>query len=43
MLSRNVLTFIQHVAKEGTLNIDLDDEITGAMAVTHDGTTRITS
>jgi H+-translocating NAD(P) transhydrogenase subunit alpha len=35
MLSRNVLTFVQHLlTKEGTLNVDLADEITGAMVVT---------
>lgn len=35
MLSRNILTFVQHVlTKEGTLNIDRADEITGAMIVT---------
>jgi NAD(P) transhydrogenase subunit alpha len=37
MLSRNVLTFIQHITKEGAMNIDLSDEITGAMAMTHGG------
>jgi NAD(P) transhydrogenase subunit alpha len=37
MLSRNVLTFVQHVSKEGALNVDLGDEITGAMAMTHAG------
>ena len=40
MLSRNVLTFVQHVAKDGGLNIDLNDEITGAMAMTHAGSLR---
>lgn len=40
MLSRNVLTFVQHVNKEGAINIDLADEITGAMAMTHAGQTR---
>ena len=35
MLSRNILTFVQHVlTKEATLNIDRADEITGAMIVT---------
>ena len=35
MLSRNVLTFVQHVlTKEGQLNVDPADEITGAMIVT---------
>jgi NAD(P) transhydrogenase subunit alpha len=40
MLSRNVLTFVQHVTKDGALNIDLADEITGAMAMTHAGSLR---
>jgi NAD(P) transhydrogenase subunit alpha len=40
MFGRNVLTFVQHVAKEGALAVDLDDEITGAMAVVHDGRVR---
>lgn len=35
MLSRNILTFVQHLlTKEGTLNVDRNDEITGAMIVT---------
>lgn len=35
MLSRNILTFVQHLlTKEGTLNVDRADEITGAMIVT---------
>lgn len=41
MLGRNVLTFVQHVSKEGALAVDLGDEITGAMAVTHDGQVRV--
>lgn len=40
MLGRNVLTFAQHVAREGALHVDLADEITGAMAVTHGGQVR---
>ena len=44
MLSRNVMTFVQHLAKEAPegapYRIDLADEITGAMAVTHDGALR---
>lgn len=40
MLSRNVLTFVQHVTKDGAINIDLADEITGAMAMAHAGSTR---
>jgi len=35
MLSRNILTFVQHLlTKEGTLNVDRNDEITGPMIVT---------
>ena len=41
MLGRNVLTFVQHVSKDGALAVDLDDEITGAMAVVHDGRVRV--
>lgn len=37
MLSRNVFTLLQHLIKENALTIDLDDEITKAMVVTHDG------
>jgi len=40
MLSKNVLTFLQHVTKDGALTVDLADEITGAMAVTHAGEVR---
>ncbi|MBV9878856.1 MAG: Re/Si-specific NAD(P)(+) transhydrogenase subunit alpha [Gemmatirosa sp.] len=40
MLSKNVLTFLQHVTKEGALSVDVADEITGAMAVTHAGEVR---
>jgi hypothetical protein len=31
MFSRNVLTFVQHLTKDGALRVDLADEITGAM------------
>jgi NAD(P) transhydrogenase subunit alpha len=34
MLSRNILTFVQHLLKDGQLNVDRADEITGAMIVT---------
>jgi NAD(P) transhydrogenase subunit alpha len=40
MLSKNILTFLQHVTKDGALTVDLADEITGAMAVTHAGEVR---
>ena len=38
MFGRNVLTLLQHlITKEGALVVSKDDEITGAMLVTHDG------
>ena len=37
MFSRNVLTLLQHLAKDGAAVIDLADEIAGAMTLTHDG------
>jgi NAD(P) transhydrogenase subunit alpha len=41
MLGRNVLTLLQHLAtKDGALQLDVSDEITGAMALTHDGQVR---
>jgi NAD(P) transhydrogenase subunit alpha len=41
MLSRNILTLLQHLVREGQLKLDIQDEITGAMAVTHDGALRV--
>ncbi|WP_396215615.1 Re/Si-specific NAD(P)(+) transhydrogenase subunit alpha [Gemmatimonas sp.] len=39
MFSRNVLTLLQHLVNtDGVLSIDLADEITGAMVLTHAGT-----
>ena len=41
MYGRNVLTLLQHLAgKDGAFVVDLADEITGAMAVTHGGAVR---
>lgn len=40
MYSRNMLTLLQHLEKEGALHVDLDDEITGAMTVAHAGVVR---
>jgi NAD(P) transhydrogenase subunit alpha len=37
MYGRNVATFLQHLAKDGALAIDLTDEITRATCVTHGG------
>ncbi|HKG92420.1 MAG TPA: Re/Si-specific NAD(P)(+) transhydrogenase subunit alpha [Gemmatimonadaceae bacterium] len=42
MFSRNVETFLRHLVKDGVVQIDLNDEITGAMCVTHDGEMRKT-
>ena len=41
MLNRNVLTLLQYLVRDGVLTIDLADEITGAMAVTHGGEVRV--
>ena len=42
MFSRNVLTLLQHLApKDQPLTVDVADEITGAMAVTHGGQRRL--
>ena len=43
MFSRNVLTLLQHLAKDGTLTIDQDDEIAGAMLVTGKQATQATT
>ena len=40
MYSRNVLTLLQHLTKDGALAVDLNDEITGAMTLTHNGEVR---
>ncbi|MBI3789851.1 MAG: NAD(P) transhydrogenase subunit alpha [Gemmatimonadetes bacterium] len=40
MFGRNVFTLLQHLAPKNELTIALDDEITGAMAVVHDGQVR---
>jgi len=40
MLSRNIFTLLQYFVKDGTIGIDLADEIAGAMAVTHAGEIR---
>jgi NAD(P) transhydrogenase subunit alpha len=37
MFSRNIFTFLQHMTKEGKLNVDLQDEITRGTTVTHEG------
>jgi NAD(P) transhydrogenase subunit alpha len=40
MYSRNLETLLKHLVTEGKLSINLEDEITGAMVVTHDGAVR---
>jgi H+-translocating NAD(P) transhydrogenase subunit alpha len=36
MYSRNVLTLLQHLTKDGEIVLNASDEITGAMLITHD-------
>ena len=40
MFSKNVLTLLQHMIKDGALTLNLDDEIIGPMCVAHAGTSR---
>jgi NAD(P) transhydrogenase subunit alpha len=40
MFSRNVLTLLQHLMKDGQVVIDLHDEITGPMCLAHAGQVR---
>jgi NAD(P) transhydrogenase subunit alpha len=37
MYARNMLTFLTHITKEGELNLDFEDEITGGTCITHGG------
>jgi len=37
LFSNNVVKLIQHLTEDGKLNLDLKDEITGAITVVHDG------
>ena len=37
MYARNMLTFLTHITKDGGLNLDFEDEITGGTCITHDG------
>jgi H+-translocating NAD(P) transhydrogenase subunit alpha len=39
--ARNVAAALTHLLREGALHIDLDDEITAATVVTHDGSVRL--
>lgn len=40
MFSRNIQTLVDHLTPDGNLVVDLDDEITGAMCLAHDGALR---
>jgi NAD(P) transhydrogenase subunit alpha len=40
MFSKNVLTLLQHLIKDGGITLNLDDEITGPMCLVHDGSVR---
>ena len=40
MFARNVQTLVEHLRKDGKLHLDLEDEITGAMCLAHDGALR---
>jgi NAD(P) transhydrogenase subunit alpha len=40
MFAKNVQTLIEHLAPKGDLVLDLDDEITGAMCLAHNGALR---
>jgi len=40
MFGRNVLTLLQHLIKDGSVVIDVNDEITGPMCVVHQGKLR---
>src|SRR5690242_16800213 len=37
MFGRNIFELLKHIVKDGALNLDPTDEITGAMMMTHDG------
>ncbi len=41
MYGRNVTALLQHLAKDGQLRVDPQDEIAGAMLVVHDGKVRL--
>lgn len=40
MFSKNVLTLLQHLIKDGNISLNLEDEITGPMCLTHAGSVR---
>ena len=40
MYSKNISTLLQHLTKDGDLNLDFDDQITNEACVTHNGDIR---
>ena len=42
MFSKNVLTLLQHLIKDGNITLNLEDEITGPMCLVHAGAVRVT-
>jgi H+-translocating NAD(P) transhydrogenase subunit alpha len=40
MFSKNVLTLLQHLIKDGNITLNLEDEITGPMCLVHAGSVR---
>jgi NAD(P) transhydrogenase subunit alpha len=40
MFARNVQAVVEHLVSEGAVQVALDDEITGAMCLAHDGALR---
>ena len=40
MYSKNIFSLLQHITKDGKLNLDFDDDIINKSCVTHDGTIR---
>lgn len=41
MYAKNIATFLQHIVRDGALQVDLADEITAATCVTHAGAVRL--
>ena len=37
MYAKNISTFLLHMTKDGSLNLDMDDEITAGALVAHGG------
>jgi NAD(P) transhydrogenase subunit alpha len=37
MYSKNILALLQHIGKEGTVTLKLEDEIVKGSLITHDG------